>query len=64
VVGDRDGVTVVPGDSLEAVIEAGRAREKKEWGMFGELRGGATTVELLDLDPSLIEVVDQLHSAV
>jgi 4-hydroxy-4-methyl-2-oxoglutarate aldolase len=58
VVGDRDGVTVVPGDSLEAVIEAGRAREKKEWGMFGELRGGGTTVELLDLDPSLIEVVD------
>jgi 4-hydroxy-4-methyl-2-oxoglutarate aldolase len=58
VVGDRDGVTVVPGGSLQAVIEAGRARASKEARMFEELLGGSTTVELLGLDPSLVEVVD------
>lgn len=57
-VGDRDGVTVVPGGSLQAVIEAGRARATKEAGMFESLRSGRTTVELLGLDPSLVEVVD------
>jgi 4-hydroxy-4-methyl-2-oxoglutarate aldolase len=59
VVGDRDGVTVVAGGSLQAVIEAGRARATKEAGMFERLRAGSTTVELLGLDPSLVEVVDQ-----
>ena len=60
VVGDRDGVTVVHGGSLQAVIEAGRARATKESAMFEKLRGGSTTVELLDLDPSPVEVADQL----
>ena len=58
VVGDRDGVTVVPGGSLQVVIEAGRARATKEAGMFEKLREGSTTVDLLDLDQTLIEVVD------
>jgi 4-hydroxy-4-methyl-2-oxoglutarate aldolase len=53
-VGDVDGVTVVPAAQLEAVLAAGRAREAKEAGFFAALREGKTTVDLLDLDPSLI----------
>jgi 4-hydroxy-4-methyl-2-oxoglutarate aldolase len=56
VVGDVDGVTVIPAASLEAVREAGLAREAKEAGFFRSLRDGKTTVELLNLDASLIKV--------
>jgi 4-hydroxy-4-methyl-2-oxoglutarate aldolase len=58
VVGDVDGVTVVPVPSLDAVCEAGEARAAKEAGFFAALRGGATTVELLGLNASLITVVE------
>src|SRR5580658_5670427 len=54
VVADVDGVTFVPGDELETVLAAGRAREAKEIGFFESLRAGKTTVELLGLDASLI----------
>jgi 4-hydroxy-4-methyl-2-oxoglutarate aldolase len=54
VVGDVDGVTVVPAGSLAAVRKAGEAREAKEAGFFAALRDGRTTVELLDLNGSLI----------
>jgi 4-hydroxy-4-methyl-2-oxoglutarate aldolase len=54
VVGDVDGVTVVPGAALEAVLAAGGARAEKEDGFFAALRGGATTVELLGLDDARI----------
>jgi len=54
VVGDVDGVTVVPARSLAAVREAGQARESKEAGFFAALREGRTTVELLGLNGSLI----------
>jgi 4-hydroxy-4-methyl-2-oxoglutarate aldolase len=57
VVGDVDGVTVVPAASLDAVRAAGEARESKEAGYFAALRLGSTTVELLGLDASLITVV-------
>jgi 4-hydroxy-4-methyl-2-oxoglutarate aldolase len=50
VIGDADGVTVVPGDALAAVLEAGRARAAKEDAFFVALREGKTTVELLGLD--------------
>jgi 4-hydroxy-4-methyl-2-oxoglutarate aldolase len=55
VVGDVDGVTIVPGEALETVLAAGRARADKEIGFFSALRDGATTLELLDLDDSRIE---------
>jgi 4-hydroxy-4-methyl-2-oxoglutarate aldolase len=58
IVGDVDGVTVVPAGSLDAVCAAGEAREAKEVGYFVALRAGSTTVELLDLDASLITVVE------
>jgi 4-hydroxy-4-methyl-2-oxoglutarate aldolase len=56
VVGDVDGVTVVPAESLAAVRAAGEAREAKETGFFAALRDGKTTVELLGLDTSPIKV--------
>jgi len=52
VVGDRDGVTVVAGASLAAVLAAGEARAAREQMMFERVREGATTVELLGLDTS------------
>ena len=55
VVGAADGVTVITGHELESVLEAGRARAEKEEGFFAALRGGATTLGLLGLDPSPIE---------
>jgi 4-hydroxy-4-methyl-2-oxoglutarate aldolase len=55
VVGDRDGVVVVPWAQVEDVIAAGRARADREAEMFEQLRSGATTVELLALDTSTIE---------
>jgi 4-hydroxy-4-methyl-2-oxoglutarate aldolase len=55
VVADADGVTVVPGASLDVVLEAGRARAAKELGLFQALRAGKTTIELLGLDPSPIQ---------
>ena len=54
VVGDVDGVVVVPGGALDAVLAAGRARADKEAGFFEKLRGGSTTLDLLGLDPSPI----------
>ena len=54
VVGDSDGVVVVDGARLEEVLAAGRARAGKEEGYFEALRGGATTVELLSLDATLV----------
>jgi 4-hydroxy-4-methyl-2-oxoglutarate aldolase len=50
IVGDSDGVVVVRAAEIETVLEAARARELKEQGLFAALRGGATTLELLGLD--------------
>jgi 4-hydroxy-4-methyl-2-oxoglutarate aldolase len=55
VVGDRDGVTVVPADSLTAVLEAAAVRTAKEQAMFAALQDGSTTVDLLSLDTSSVE---------
>lgn len=55
-VADADGVVVVPGEQLEQVLAAGRARADKEAGFFEALRGGATTVELLGLDVGAVDV--------
>jgi len=54
-VGDADGVTVVPQDHLEEVLAAGRERAAREADLFAGIRKGATTIELLGLDPSPIE---------
>jgi 4-hydroxy-4-methyl-2-oxoglutarate aldolase len=54
-VGDADGVTVVPAAQLDAVLVAGQARADKEHALFDALRDGKTTVELLGLDHSAVE---------
>ena len=46
VVGDVDGVTIVPAALLETVTVAGEVREAKEAGFFAALQAGSTTVEL------------------
>ena len=56
VIGDRDGVAVIPAGELDAVLVAARARAATEADMFAQLRGGRTTVELLALDTSPIDV--------
>jgi 4-hydroxy-4-methyl-2-oxoglutarate aldolase len=58
VVGDADGVVVVPEATLADVINAGRVRASKEAAMFRSLWEGRTTLELLDLDPSPIQEGD------
>jgi len=56
VVGDADGVVIVPGERLEEIVTAARGRTEKEVGYFEALRSGATTVELLGLDSSVVDV--------
>lgn len=56
-VGDSDGVALVPAAQLDDVLAAGRARADREQGLFEALRAGKTTVELLGLD--LSPVVDE-----
>ena len=55
IVADVDGVVVVPGAELDAVLAAGRARTAKEAALFTVLRAGGTTVEEFGLDTSLVE---------
>ncbi len=55
VVGDADGVVIVPGGALTGVLTAGRARADREAGYFTALRDGTTTVDLLSLDPTPID---------
>jgi 4-hydroxy-4-methyl-2-oxoglutarate aldolase len=55
VVGDVDGVVVIPGAALDDVLAAGRARAEKEQALFAALRDGATTVEQFGLDTRLID---------
>lgn len=49
IVGDDDGVVVVPRAEIAATIEAAREREQRESVMRNRLREGATTVEILGL---------------
>jgi|SRR5665213_885797 4-hydroxy-4-methyl-2-oxoglutarate aldolase len=55
IVGDVDGVVVVPYAHLDDVLSAGRTRAEKEVHYFEELRAGRTTMQLLSLDDAPIE---------
>jgi hypothetical protein len=46
---------IVPNGVRADVLAAGKARAAKEDGFFARLREGATTLELLGLDPSPVE---------
>jgi 4-hydroxy-4-methyl-2-oxoglutarate aldolase len=66
IVGDVDGVTVVPAASLAAVRQAGNARAAREVEIFAALRAGKSTIELLNLDTSPVTVTvteEGSHSA-
>ncbi len=54
IVGDGDGVCVVPPERLEQLLDAAAAREAKENAIRVELAGGRTTVDVLGLS-ALIE---------
>ncbi len=58
VVGDADGVVVVPGEHLDTVLEQAAARTRNERGMLEALRGGKTTVKLLKLDTTAVRIGD------
>lgn len=62
VIADEDGAVVVPLDKLESVIERGKERTAKEARMFEALARGVTTVELLALDISEVEIATQTTS--
>ena len=53
-VGDADGLVVIPEATLAACRAVARERATKEATSFERLRSGATTVELLNLDLSTI----------
>lgn len=53
VVGDADGVVVVPKGEVEDVMEAARQREEWEAGIMEELREGELTIDLLGFRESL-----------
>jgi 4-hydroxy-4-methyl-2-oxoglutarate aldolase len=55
VVGDVDGVVVVPREKLDQSIAAAQARTAAESEYFAALHRGSTTVALLHLDAELIE---------
>lgn len=55
VVADGDGAVVIPGAAFDEIVTAGRAKLEAERIMFERLRAGATTLELLGLDLSLVD---------
>ena len=55
-VGDGDGVVAIARTALPDCLRAGRERAAKEIEMMCRLRSGATTVELLGLDVSAIDI--------
>ena len=52
IVGDTDGVVVIPRGQLNEVIDAATTRFENEQQLFQDLKDGETTIELLGLDPS------------
>lgn len=62
VVGDVDGVAIVPRAEVEDVIAAGRARAQQESRYIEQLDAGHTTIDILGLDPTSVSV--QLPKAI
>jgi 4-hydroxy-4-methyl-2-oxoglutarate aldolase len=58
VVGDADGVVVIPAEQFDDVVAAARHRSDREQDLFRRLQSGETTVDLLELDPTLIRRAD------
>ncbi len=56
IVGDRDGLVVVPKERAETVYRASVDREEKEAKLMEKLTAGSTTLELLGLEKTLSEL--------
>ncbi|MBS1156042.1 MAG: Dimethylmenaquinone methyltransferase [Proteobacteria bacterium] len=54
IVGDQDGLVVVPNAEVEGAIKKARAREDKEALFREQIKKGATTAELLGLTETLL----------
>jgi 4-hydroxy-4-methyl-2-oxoglutarate aldolase len=52
VIGDGDGVVVVPADLVEATLEGATAAQERERGWIERIEGGETSVRVLGLDGS------------
>ena len=50
ILGDADGVTVVPLDRAAAILDAGEAHVRKEADMMAQLATGKTTAEILGIE--------------
>jgi 4-hydroxy-4-methyl-2-oxoglutarate aldolase len=55
-VGDADGVSLIESGQIQSVIGAGGARAAREQRYFEALERGATTLELLSLDPGAVAI--------
>jgi len=55
IVGDTDGVTVVPRARLDEIRVAGATRAEREEHYFEQLKAGRTTLELLGLDDAPVD---------
>ncbi|EKO3367860.1 RraA family protein [Vibrio fluvialis] len=56
VVGDRDGVVVVKRHRLDEVIKLSLKREEKETEFVKQIKSGATTAHLLNLEEKLLSI--------
>lgn len=54
VLGDRDGLVVIPLANVDEVLAASAAREAKEAEQMGALRLGDRTIDLFGFDPGLL----------
>ncbi len=50
IIGDRDGVVVVPKDRIEEALEKSKAREEKEENVRKQLREGKTSIQIYGWD--------------
>jgi 4-hydroxy-4-methyl-2-oxoglutarate aldolase len=50
---DESGIVIMPPDQVEQILLKGEERSRKEAAMMSELRGGRTTMELLDLESKI-----------
>ena len=46
IVGDRDGVVVIPGNRVNEVIDASQSREDKEQDVRNRLKSGETSINI------------------
>jgi 4-hydroxy-4-methyl-2-oxoglutarate aldolase len=56
VLADDSGIVILPAATVQATVAAAEARRDKEAAIIERLRGGATTLELLGLEPIMAQL--------